>query len=172
MKTIAFLTGKIIKEDKKGNLIKPQHMITAKQRFEQFGAEYADEQIPEAILSKGYDHVYRFMWSDPPLYVCERDGKKGVVNRYGIEVIPCIQDEIFEQSDADGVTPFIRDGLWGLYHPCYDAIADAIFKEVIINSEEYCQVLLEDVWGWVTYNGDFTTDVSQAAFGSWYDVEK
>lgn len=118
----------------------------------------------------GYDRVYRYMQVEPPLFVCERNGQKGVIDQKGREIIPCVQDEICEQADTDGVIPFIAKGKWGLCH--FGVCTKAVFDHVIIRSEEYCQVVLDGETGWVDSEGRFTRNPEEAWFGSWLDADK
>lgn len=143
---------------------------TAAQRYQQCSAKYTKAELPKSIASR-YDRVFRFGSVEPPLFVCEKDnGMKGVVDLNGKEIIPCQQFEIYEQIDTDGVIPFLSNGKWGLYH--FGVCTEAIFDEVIISSEEYCQAVLNGQKGWIDCEGKFTQNPEEAWFGSWYDADK
>ena len=65
----------------------------------------------ERILSKGYDAIYRYFWSDVIYFVAEANGKKGILSGCdGHELTPIIMDEIYEMPDSDGAVPFVKDG--------------------------------------------------------------
>lgn len=144
-------------------------MSTAEQWNKRFGARYSAEKLTEPIASR-YDRVFRLGSMEPPLFVCEKYHRKGVVDEEGKEIIPCEQYEIFEQIDADGVIPFLSNGKWGLCH--FGVCTEAIFDEVIIHSEEYCQVMLKGQKGWIDSEGKFTQNQEDAWFGSWYNADK
>lgn len=144
-------------------------MLTAEQKYKRLEAQYTRVELPEPIASR-FDRVFRFGSVEPPLFVCERNHRKGIVNLKGREIIPCQQYEIYEQIDNDGVIPFLSNGKWGLCH--FGVCTNAIFDEVIIHSEEYCQVVLQGQKGWVDSEGMFTQNPEEAYFGSWYDADK
>ena len=144
-------------------------MLTAEQWYKRVGMRNFAEKLTEPIASR-YDRVFRLGSMEPPLFVCEKNHWKGVVDQAGKEVIPCQQYEIFEQIDADGVIPFLSNGKWGLCH--FGVCTEAIFDEVIIHSEEYCQVMLKGQKGWIDSEGKFTQNQEDAWFGSWYNADK
>ena len=47
-----------------------------------------------------------------------------------------------------------------------------VFDKVVIESENYTRVLMNGKWGWIDYEGNFTSEKSEASFGSWYDLDK
>lgn len=144
-------------------------LYTAKQRFEQSANVIINDVVPSEIMEK-YDDVFRFVDISSQVFVCVQGGKKGLVDEYGKEIIPCEQDEIFEMMDTDGVIPFTKDGKWGL---CYLGVCTApIYEDIEICSEEYCRVLINGQWGWIDSEGKFTMNESEAWFGSWCDCEK
>lgn len=146
-----------------------KQIYTAFFRYNQRKDEYLNDKIPSTIKEK-YSNAFRFVDSESKLYVCEKNGKKGLVDKDGCELIPCLQDEIYEMIDSDGVIPFIRNNKWGLFH--FGVCTDAIFDDVEINSEDYCRVMCSGQWGWIDSKGQFTTDETEAWFGSWCDADK
>lgn len=144
-----------------------KELHTAREIYDSFYKECTSNEIQNTIKEK-YDECYKFI--DGPGYVCELNGKKGLVDNKGIEIIPCEQDEIYEMMDTDGVIPYIKDCKWGLCH--FGVCTGAIFDDIEIYSEEFCQALFEGEWGWIDSNGKFTRNVEEAWFGSWYDCEK
>lgn len=144
-------------------------MLTAEQGYKRRKTECSDVKLPDSIAKK-YTRVFRLGAVEPPLFVCEKHRRKGVIDQNGKEIIPCIQYEIYEQIDNDGVIPFLYDGKWGLCH--FGVCSEAIFDEVIIESEEYCRVVLNRQKGWVDSDGKFTQNLEDAWFGSWHDAEK
>ena len=110
-------------------------------------------------------------YTDYIKYISVLDGKFGVVNIKGEEIVPCILDDIFERQDTDGFLPVLKDGKWGI---CTDneTFIPPKFDQLDIRSEDYLMARIGSRWGWVTENGDLTEDQRQAAIGSWYDVAK
>lgn len=144
-------------------------LYTARLRYEQRKNESTHEVVPPKIMEE-YDDAFRYVDITSSVFVCIRDGKKGLVDEHGKEIIPCQQDEIYEMIDSDGIVPFIKDGKWGL---CHLGVCTApIFEDIEICSEEYCRVLLNGQWGWIDSDGQFTMNKSEAWFGSWCDCEK
>ena len=125
------------------------------------------------LLTKqeGYDRIYRYYGLRIAYFVCERNGKKGLLDPYmSRECIPCEMDEIYDSLDFDGCIPFKKDNKWGLYFG--GAATAPIFDELNICSEEYARVRLANQWGWIDENAKFTTDQSAAFFGSWSNITK
>lgn len=151
-------------------LMKRTRFYTAAFRYSQRKDEFSRGDDIPSVIKENYPAAFRYVTSESELYVCERDGKKGITDRNGRELIPCLQDEIYEQIDTDGIIPFIRAGKWGMYH--FGVCTDAVFDDIMITSEDYCRVKLDGQWGWVNIDGEFTLDESDAWFGSWYDFEK
>ena len=118
-----------------------------------------------------YDLLFREPYSYFVKYIAVLDGKFGVVNIKGEEIVPCILDDIFERQDTDGFLPVLKDGKWGI---CTDSetFIPPKFDQLDICSEDCLKARIGSRWGWVTENGDLTEDQRQAAIGSWYDVAK
>ena len=117
-----------------------------------------------------YDLLFREPYSYFVKYIAVLDGKFGVVNIKGEEIVPCIMDDIFERH-PDGFLPVQNDVKWGI---CTDreTFIPPKFDQLYIRSEDYLMARIGSRWGWVTENGDLTEDQRQAAIGSWYDVAK
>lgn len=143
--------------------------ITANSRYEQHKSDFIHENIP-SVISETYEEYFRFVDIPQQVYVCKRNGFKGLVDEHGKEIIPCEQEEIYEMIDTDGVIPFCKNGKWGLCH--LGVCTPTIFEDIEIDSEEYCRVCLDGKWGWIDSEGNFTDKESNAWFGSWCDCDK
>lgn len=117
-----------------------------------------------------YDIIFRYYGSRITYFVCVQNTKKGVIDSLGDIIIPCEQDEIYEMQDLDGVIPFQQEKLWGLAYG--NICTEAIFDDIKIISEDYCQVCYHGEWGYIDINGQFTKDRDKAFFASLYDSEK
>ena len=118
-----------------------------------------------------YDLLFREPYTDYVKYIAVQDGKYGIVNTRGEEVIPCILDNIFERQDADGFIPIFKDGKWGICTD-NDTFIFPKFDELAIRSEDYLRARIGPRWGWVTQEGNLSDKKRDAAFGSWYDADK
>ena len=118
-----------------------------------------------------YDLLFREPFVEWVNYIALKDGKYGILDIDGREVVPCVMDAIYERQDPDGVLPLEKDGLWGIYADD-EAYIYPRFDELEIYSEDYIRVRSGDLWGWLDAAGNLTTDKSQAFYGSWYDAEK
>ena len=125
----------------------------------------------QQLLTKGYERIYRYFWSYIDYFVAVENGKMGILDgNNGSVSTPIDLDEVYSMQDPDGAIPVVKDGkigfLWG------DTYTQPIFDDVSINSENYTRVLHNGKWGWIDNDGKFTTNESEASFGSWYDSEK
>lgn len=80
-------------------------------------------------------------------------------------------EEIGEMMDTDGAIAIRKGGKWGCldYRQIYVA---PIYDKIEIRSEEMVRVLKDGQWGWLTWEGKFTTDRSQADIESFADADK
>ena len=123
------------------------------------------------ILTKGYDRIFRYFWANFNYFVAVENGKKGILDGYnGAEVTPVDLDEVYEMLDNDGAVPYIKDGKIGFVWGNTDT--KPVFNKVVIESENYTRVLMNGEWGWIDSDGKFTSERSEASFGSWYDLDK
>ncbi len=118
-----------------------------------------------------YDLLFREPFVEWVNYIAIKDGKYGILDINGREVVPCVMDAIYERQDPDGILPLEKDGLLGIYADSEDYIFPR-FDELEILSEDYLRVRLGDEWGWLAADGSLTTDKSKAFYGSWYDAGK
>ena len=116
-----------------------------------------------------YDEIKIYEGGSLDYYLAKKNGKFGILDTNGNEVAPVIMDEVYEMIDTDGCIPLVKDGKWGLVY-FYNYVAP-IYDRMVIRSEEYVDVWLNGVQGWLDMNGQFTTDESRAYIGSWYDVD-
>ncbi len=116
-----------------------------------------------------YDKMFMFFYAEWNYYVVIKDGKKGLINSKGKEVIPCNMDEIYEQTDTEGVIPFRRGDKWGLF---FHIATEPMFDDIDIRCEDYCMVRIADEWFYIDYNGKPVKNESEAFFGSWIDSSK
>ena len=95
----------------------------------------------------------------------------GVTDMDGKVLVPAEMDEIGEMMDTDGVIAIRKSCKWGCldYRQIYVA---PIYDRIDIRSEEMVKVLKDGQWGWLTWEGKFTTDRSQADIGSFADADK
>lgn len=137
---------------------------TAKDRYNRLGSHIkADNPIPECLKQRDYDDIYLYlMGCDDPAFVCEKDGKKGLVDASGNYILPCEQDEIYENFGMEAMIPFCRNGLFGLYQK--GVCTDAAFQNLDIDDERCSKVKMDGKWGWVDEQGLFTQDESKAFF--------
>jgi hypothetical protein len=121
-------------------------------------------------LCDKYDEMKIYDGGRLEYYLVKKNGKYGILDSNGNEIVPVIMDEVHEMIDTDGCIPLFKDGKWGLVH-FYNYVAP-VYDRMVIRSEEYVEVWLNGVQGWLDIKGKFTTDESQAYIGSWYDFEK
>ena len=117
-----------------------------------------------------YDEIRIYEGGRLDYYLAKKNDKYGILDFHGNEITPIIMDEVHEMIDIDGCIPLEKDGKWGLVH-LYDYVAP-IYDKMVICSEEYVEVWLNGVQGWLDINGPFTQDESKAYIGSWYDFDK
>ena len=118
-----------------------------------------------------YDLLFREPYAEFGQYIAVLDGKYGVVNLLGEEVIPCVLDDIFERRDPNGFLPILKDGKWGVYKDGGEYVLPK-FDELAIVSEDYLRARIGSRWGWVTENGKLSNNRQHAAFGSWAECGK
>ena len=118
-----------------------------------------------------YDMLFREPYTDYVKYIAVVDGKYGIVNTEGKEVVPCILDDIFERQDTDGFIPVMKDGKWGIITDNETFIMPK-FDELEIRSEDYLRARIGNRWGWVTEKGNLSNSRRYAAFGSWAEEGK
>lgn len=126
--------------------------------------------IVTSDLRDKYDEIKIYEGGRLDYYLAKKNGKLGILDSNGKEIAPVIMDEVHEMIDTDGCIPLVKDGKWGLVH-YYNYVAP-VYDRMVIRSEEYVEVWLNGVQGWLDINGQFTTNESQAYIGSWYDFEK
>ena len=117
-----------------------------------------------------YDEIRIYEGGRLDYYLAKKNDKYGILDFHGNEITPIIMDEVHEMIDIDGCIPLVKDGKWGLVH-LYDYVPP-IYDKMVICSEEYVEVWLNGVQGWLDIKGQFTQDVSKAYVGSWYDFDK
>lgn len=120
-------------------------------------------------LRDKYDEMKIYDGGRLDYYLVKKNGKYGILDSNGNEIVPVIMDEVHEMIDTDGCIPLVKDGKWGLVH-FYNYVAP-VYDRMVISSEAYVDVWLNGVQGWLDINGQFTTDESQAYIGSWYDID-
>lgn len=118
-----------------------------------------------------YDLLFREPYTDYIKYIAIKDGKYGILDTEGKEVIPCIIDCMYERQDPDGFIPLFKDGKWGIYTDG-DSYVTPIFDELLIRSEDYVRARIGEKWGWITIDGELTQDRNKANYGSWADTGK
>ena len=118
-----------------------------------------------------YDLLFREPYGEIDTYIAINDGKYGIVNREGKEIIPCILDCIYEKPDHDSFLPLYMNGKWGIYSGEYDFVLPR-FDELEIHCEDFLRARIGDQWGWVTLEGELTRDKCKANYGSWYEWGK
>ncbi len=116
-----------------------------------------------------YDKMFMFFYAERNYYVVVRDDMKGLVNYKGKEVVPCEMDEIYEQTDTDGVIPFRKGAKWGLF---MGVATEPVFDDILIQCEDYCMGKIGDTWYYVDGDGKPVINIAEAAFGSWIDSSK
>lgn len=95
----------------------------------------------------------------------------GVTDMDGKVLVPAEMDEIGEMMDTDGVIALRKGDRWG----CIDwrqTYVAPVYDKIDIRSEEMVKVLKDGQWGWLTWEGKFTTDHGQADIGSFADADK
>lgn len=115
-----------------------------------------------------YDILFRKPHSEYVKYIAVRDGKYGILKPDGSEVVPCQMDCIYDSLDTDGILPILRDGKWGFVVET-GGFVEPKFDELMVRSEQHLRVRINDQWGWVDGDGQFTLDIDQACYGSWAD---
>ena len=125
--------------------------------------------IGSVVCPFQYDLLFREPYADHVNYIAIKNGKYGIVDTNGMEIIPCMMDVIFERQDIDGILPLLKDGKWGIYADG-DSYIIPKFDELLIQSEDYVRARIGDGWGWITFEGDLTQDQKKAFYGSWMDA--
>ena len=118
-----------------------------------------------------YDLLFREPYSEIGNYIAINDGKYGIVDWEGNEVIPCILDCIYEKPDHDSFLPLYMNGKWGLYSGGATFVLPK-FDELEIHCEDFLRARIGHQWGWVTLEGELTQDKGEANYGSWYEWGK
>lgn len=125
--------------------------------------------IGSVVCPFQYDLLFREPYADHVNYIAIKNGKYGIVDTNGMEIIPCMMDVIFERQDIDGILPLLKDGKWGIYADG-DSYITPKFDELLIQSEDYIRARIGVEWGWITFEGDLTLDLEKAFYGSWMDA--
>lgn len=134
------------------------------------GRYYLYDRKEDKILSKDYERIFRYVGAYVDYYVAVEGSKKGILDsRTGEELTPIEMDEVYQMMDPDAFIPLMKDGKAGAFGRQYVA---PIYDKMEICSEEYTKVWLNSKQGWIDNNGKFTTNESEAAYGSWYDYSK
>lgn len=89
-------------------------------------------------------------------YYLFKDKKQGLAISGGNVVIPAEMDQVYVPWNE--LVVFEKDGKYGFAIIGSDFISEAVYEECEIDNDEYLQVRLEGVWGYIDENGQFTTD--------------
>lgn len=79
-------------------------------------------------------------------------------------------DEIYAQSDRDGIIPFKKGDKWGMLQ--FDTSTEAIFDEIEIRNEQPARGKIGDEWFYVDCWGEPTKVKDEFCFTSRFDREK
>ena len=95
------------------------------------------------IKGKNYD--------DNELFRAQKNGYLGFTNKYGIEVVPCIYDNV--SNFSEGLASVKKDGKWGFIDKNGKEIIPCIYYEVGGFSEGLAKVKKDDKWGYINKEG-------------------
>lgn len=123
------------------------------------------------VTGFNYDLLFREPWTEYVKYIAVRNGKTGVLDSAGRELVPCEMDAVYGRLDPDGVIPLLKDGKWGLL-AFESQFIKPVFDELDIRSESFVKARIGNQWGWIDLQGNLTQDRASAAIGSWYDDDK
>lgn len=111
------------------------------------------------ILSTNYDEIYSFssFYEENNFTVVMKDNKYGLINREGVEVHPCIYEEIV--FDDYGFMYIKQNGKWGLLNQSAEQITPCKFEEVefVGFKENRVGVKFNNKWGYVDMYGEQIT---------------
>lgn len=116
-----------------------------------------------------YDRIFRYFWSNYQYFITVNEGKKGVIDTLGREIVHCEMDEIYEMIDEDGCMPLRKGDKWGLVF--YDVATEVIYDDYKIE-DEMGMVKKDGEWYYIDYNGKPVTNIEHAYFQSTYDITK
>lgn len=120
--------------------------------------------IATPVTEFQYDLLFRIPFTEYVKYVAFRDGKYGLVETDGREVVPCQMDEIYHCPElGTRIIPVRKGDKWGFYYEPCDFV-EPRFDELVLPYDDYLQVRMKDQWGWVADDGRFTMDKSKAFF--------
>lgn len=126
----------------------------------------SDLKAANALL---YGEIRKIPWTD--FYTFRGKDGIGITDMDGKVLVPAEMDEIGEMMDTDGVIAIRKGDRWG----CLDwrqTYVAPIYDKIEIRSEKMVKVLKDGQWGWLTWEGKFTIDYSQADIGSFADPDK
>lgn len=116
-----------------------------------------------------YDRIFRYFWSNYQYFITVNEGKKGVIDTLGKEIVHCEMDEIYEMIDEDGCMPLRKGDKWGLVF--YDVATEVIYDDYKIE-DEMGMVKKDGEWYYIDFNGKPVTNIEHAYFQSTYDITK
>ena len=152
----------IMIDDKCGHRLDKKVLKLIQSRlFSESDLEAANAVLYGEVRPIPFTHFYTFR-SEKGIGVTTRDGKV---------LVSAEMDEIGEMMDHDGVIELRKGDKWGCldYRDIYVA---PVYDKIVVAGEEMVRVLKDGVWGWLTWEGKFTTDESKADIGSFADAEK
>ena len=152
----------IMVDDKCGHRLDKKVLKLIQSRlFSESDLEAANAVLYGEVRPIPFTHFYTFR-SEKGIGVTTRDGKV---------LVPAEMDEVGEMMDSDGVIELRKGDKWGCLD-YRDIYVEPVYDKIVVASEEMVRVLKNGVWGWLTWEGKFTTDESQADIGSFADAEK
>ena len=152
----------IMVDDKCGHRLDKKVLKLIQSRlFSESDLEAANAVLYGEVRPIPFTHFYTFR-SEKGIGVTTRDGKV---------LVPAEMDEVGEMMDSDGVIELRKGDKWGCLD-YRDIYVEPVYDKIVVASEEMVRVLKNGVWGWLTWEGKFTTDESKADIGSFADAEK
>ena len=152
----------IMVDDKCGHRLDKKVLKLIQSRlFSESDLEAANAVLYGEVRPIPFTHFYTFR-SEKGIGVTTRDGKV---------LVPAEMDEVGEMMDSDGVIELRKGDKWGCLD-YRDIYVEPVYDKIVVAGEEMVRVLKDGVWGWLTWEGKFTTDESKADIGSFADADK
>jgi len=121
----------------------------------QHSIEWLDETQSRSDFN-GLDTVIESRWNKDTEYIVGKDGKFGIIDDMGEQLVPIEMDEIQDRADNCGAYPLRKANKWGIY--TNGLYVEPIYEELSFCEDGSIKALLDNRWGRLTSNGQYISE--------------
>lgn len=105
---------------------------------------------------KGLNIIIESKWEGNTGYIVSKDGKFGIIDDLGEQLVPIGMDEIQDRIDNFGVYPLRKANKWGIY--TNGLYVEPIYEELSFCEDGSIKALLDNRWGRLNSNGQYISE--------------